>query len=494
MGRLDVRVKTEFSAKAYSIGKGEERRKNIIVKELSLSGALVQGLPDAGELFRIKMKLPTGSKVELDAEIVRVENGMTGLRLYYPDSFTMKKLWSSIRDDLSVHGICPYCGSTNSNGAGSCSACGYSLSFEDINYLKNHFKTTFLSRLESRVSKLDAEHLEKIINVIDREVLLSKGKPPEEEFVGTSPAMLEVFTMIRKVAPTDVNVLILGESGTGKELTARAIHERSPRREKPFIAVNSAAIPEGLLESELFGHEKGAFTGAYAARKGKFEQADGGTLFLDEIGDLPQGLQSKLLRFLEDRIVERVGGQGGKKVDVRIVTATNCDLEHMIEEGSFRQDLYFRLDGFTILLPPLRNRGEDNVILARFFLEKISRNENCPSRTFSDETLEVIRKYPWPGNVRELINKVRRGILMAQGSEICSADMGLQDAEIEMEECPMKRQVSKTQKEMIVKTLQDNNYVITRTAKALGISRPSLYSLMKKYSIARGNGKAHKGL
>ncbi len=494
MGRLDVRVKTEFLAKAHSLGKGEERRKNVTIKELSLSGALVEGLPEEGELFRIKMKLPTGSKVELDAEIVRVENGMAGLRLYYPDSSTMKKLWSSIRDDLAIHGICPYCGSPNGNGAGHCSSCGFSLSFKDINYLKDHFKTTFLLRLESRVSKLDADHLEKIINVIDREVLFSKGKPPEEEFVGTSPVMLEVFNMIRKVAPTDVNVLILGESGTGKELTARAIHERSPRRDKPFVAVNSAAIPEGLLESELFGHEKGAFTGACAARKGKFEQADGGTLFLDEIGDLPQGLQSKLLRFLEDRVIERVGGTTGKKVDVRIVTATNCDLEHMIEEGSFRQDLFFRLDGFTIHLPPLKVRGEDNVILARFFLEKISRNENCPSRTFSEETLEVIRKYAWPGNVRELINKVRRGLLMAQGSEISPGDMGLQDVGIEMEECPMKREVSKTQKEMIVKSLQEHDYVITRTAKALGISRPSLYSLMKKYSIDRGNGKAHTGL
>ncbi len=490
MGRLDVRVKTEFSAKAYSMGKGEERRKNVIIKELSLGGALVEGLFEAGDLYRIKMNLPSGSRVEFDSEIVRADKGMAGLRLYFAHSSAMQQLWNCIRNDLSLHGVCPYCDSKYSNGAGRCQVCGYSLSFADNNYLKNHFRTTFLPRLKNRISSLNAEHLDKIFHAIDREVLLSKGKPSEEEFVGTSPAMIEVFNMIRKVAPTDVNVLILGESGTGKELTARAIHERSARRDKPFIAVNSAAIPEGLLESELFGHEKGAFTGACAVRKGKFEKADGGTIFLDEIGDLPHGLQSKLLRFLEDRYVERVGSSGGKKVDVRIVTATNCDLEQMVEAGSFRQDLFFRLDGFSIHLPPLRDRGEDNVILAKFFLNKITRNENCPERIFSEKTLEVIRKYSWPGNVRELINKVRRGILMAQGNEIFPEDMGLRDLEMVRDECPLKRQTSITQKEMIEKTLQNNDYVITRTAKALGVSRPSLYSMMKKYSIGRGNGKS----
>ena len=194
-----------------------------------------------------------------------------------------------------------------------------------------------------------------------------------EEFVGTSPAMLQVFSRIRKVAKTDLSVLILGESGTGKELTALAIHERSPRKAKPFVTINCAAIPENLLEAELFGYEKGSFTGAYTSRKGKMESAEGGTIFLDEIGEMPMSLQAKLLRFLQDRVVERIGSTSGRRVNIRVIAATNCDLNCAQDEGRFRSDLYFRLDEFAIGLPPLRERGEDVVVLARYFLTKFAR-------------------------------------------------------------------------------------------------------------------------
>jgi transcriptional regulator with GAF, ATPase, and Fis domain len=296
--------------------------------------------------------------------------------------------------------------------------------------------------------------------------------------------------MIRKVAPTDMNVLILGESGTGKELTARAIHERSERKNKPFVALNCAAIPESLLEAELFGHERGAFTGAYATRKGKFEIADGGTVFLDEIGDLSPGLQAKILRFLEDRIVERIGAKGGRKVNVRIVAATNCNLNNMVENGRFRNDLFFRLDAFTINLPPLRERGEDKVILARFFFKKIAQTENSHLKGFSEEAIEAIRKYHWPGNVRELINKVRRSIVMAAGEHIEPADMQLDENKTAADENSFQGLAAKSQKELVIKVLEENNFVIARSAKALGISRPSLYHWMRKFEIKNNSSKA----
>ena len=201
------------------------------------------------------------------------------------------------------------------------------------------------------------EQLQKLVNFVDVDLLKVRASEEMQDFVGTSPHMLQIFSKIRKVAKTELSVLILGESGTGKELTALAIHERSTRKSKPFVTINCAAIPENLLEAELFGHEKGSFTGAYATKKGKMESADGGTVFLDEIGEMPMSLQAKLLRFLQDRIVERVGSTSGKKVNVRVIAATNCDLDLAIQEGRFRSDLYYRLDEFAIQLPPFGTGG-----------------------------------------------------------------------------------------------------------------------------------------
>jgi transcriptional regulator with PAS, ATPase and Fis domain len=289
--------------------------------------------------------------------------------------------------------------------------------------------------------------------------------------------------MIRKVAPTDIPVLITGESGTGKELTSMAIHERSGRRNKPFVPINCAAIPENLLEAELFGHEKGSFTGAYNQKKGKFEYADGGTIFLDEIGELSLNLQSKLLRFLEDKIVEKIGSNEGKKVNVRLIAATNRDLKAAIAKGTFRTDLFYRLDVFNINLPPVRDRGEDKIILARYFLNKFSKEMNL-MKTFSGEAIDAIKSYDWPGNVREIINKVRRAVVMSKESTITPHDLDLEVPTLETETVTSLKEVRYSiEKQKLIEAMKHCNNNISKVARVLGISRPSVYSLRKKYNI-----------
>ena len=241
-------------------------------------------------------------------------------------------------------------------------------------------------------------------------------KDQGDQIVGRSPELQEVFKAIGRVAPQDVTVLIRGESGTGKELVARALYHHSERRDKPFLAVNCAAIPEQLLESELFGHEKGAFTGAEKQRIGKFEQCDGGTIFLDEIGDMPTLLQSKVLRLLQQQEFQRVGGSETIKVDVRIIAATNRDLEQMVADGDYREDLLYRLNGYCIPLPPLRNRGDDIVALVKHFLARISKELQRKVEGIAPETLDVLTSYHWPGNIRELEGVIRQALLQSHGT------------------------------------------------------------------------------
>jgi len=296
--------------------------------------------------------------------------------------------------------------------------------------------------------------------------------------------MLKVFSLIREVAPTDIPVLILGESGTGKELTAKAIHERSQRHNKPFVVINCAAIPEALLEAELFGYERGAFTGAYTARKGKVEQAHGGTLFLDEIGDLSVGLQAKILRFLEDGTVERIGSRKPRRTNVRIIAATNRDLEEEVKRGGFRQDLFFRLNAFTIQLPPLRERGKDKVVLANYFLKKLCKENGAEQKHFSEEALAAIGSYRWPGNVREMINKIRRALVVSKGNALTPDDLSLESPAGEPSPSGIKALREKIERENLLKALEKTGYNISRTAKLLGISRPTVYNLMRRYGIS----------
>ena len=295
--------------------------------------------------------------------------------------------------------------------------------------------------------------------------------------------MLSIFSTIDRTARSDVTVLVTGESGTGKELVASAIHTKSARAKAPFVPINCGAIPDTLIESELFGHEKGAFTGAHVQRKGRLETADRGTVFLDEISELTPALQVKLLRFLQEHEIERVGGRERIPLDVRIVAASNTDLKKSITDGSFREDLYYRLAVVVIAIPPLRDRGEDTMLLARFFLEQLSREMGRKPRRFSQATEEAIRTYAWPGNVRELENKVKRAIIMAKGRVITPADLDLSPSSAESPMISLREARDEVERQTIIAALQRNHGNISRAASEIGVSRPTLHSLLSKYNL-----------
>ena len=306
-----------------------------------------------------------------------------------------------------------------------------------------------------------------------------------EGMLGTSPQMEGVFSFIRKVAPTTAPVLILGESGTGKEMAARAIHQRSARKDGPMVAINCNAIPENLLESELFGHEKGAFTGAHMQRKGLIETASGGTLFLDEIGELPGPIQVKLLRFLQERVFQRVGGRQELHVETRVVTATNADLKQGIATGKFREDLYFRLAVVTIMLPPLRERGDDVLLVAKQFLQRFATQNGKTGMTFGPDAVRAITRYAWPGNVRELQNRVQRAVIMADGKRITTGDLELGDVAGAASVPTLKELRESVEREALQRALKRSMGKIAPAAAELGVSRPTVYELMEKYGIGK---------
>jgi two-component system NtrC family response regulator len=324
---------------------------------------------------------------------------------------------------------------------------------------------------------------------------LQQRKRPEifEEMLGTSPQMQTAFALIRKVAATNAPVLLLGESGTGKEMAAAAIHRRSARKEGPFVAINCNAIPENLLESELFGHEKGAFTGAHMQRKGMIESANGGTLFLDEIGELPPPIQVKLLRFLQEQRLQRVGGRQEIQIDTRLVAATNADLKHLIETGKFREDLYFRIAVVTVRLLPLRERGEDVVFLAQEFLQRYAREIGRAGLVFTPDALRALKRYSWPGNVRELQNRVKRAVIMASGSRVTASDLELEHESpgIPTAALTLRQARENIEREMVQQALRRNAGRITSAAAELGISRPTLYELMEKLGISKDRANAN---
>ena len=310
------------------------------------------------------------------------------------------------------------------------------------------------------------------------------NESPLDGIVAASEGMLAVCRMIEKVAPTDVTTLLLGESGTGKELLARALHRLSPRAENNFVAINCAAIPENLLESELFGHEKGAFTGAHKQSIGKIELASGGTLFLDEIGDMPLALQAKMLRFLQERVIERVGGRQEISVDVRVVCATNQNPTDLIKEGLFRDDLYYRVSEITINIPPFREREEGRLILARTLLHKYCKSQKRAINGFADDAVQAIEEYGWPGNVRELENKIKGAVIMADGKTVTASDLGLQAGEDAGDSLNLRevRQHAETRAIRVALTKSYGN--ISKAAEMLGITRPTLYDLLSKYGLS----------
>jgi two-component system NtrC family response regulator len=294
--------------------------------------------------------------------------------------------------------------------------------------------------------------------------------------------MLRICRTAEKVAPTTATILVLGESGTGKELFARALHDLSTRRKERFVAINCAAIPESLLESELFGYEKGAFTGAAKQTIGKVETANKGTLFLDEIGDLPHALQAKLLRFLQERVIERIGGREEIPVDVRIVCATHQDLKEMITQGKFREDLYFRLAEITLEIPPLRKRPGDASLLSHIFVRRFAEEQRRGPMTLLPDAVDAIEAHPWPGNVRELENCIKRAVIMADGTVISAADAGLQ---VEAKESMLNlRQVrEEAERQAVTRVLGRVNGNLTKAAELLGISRPTLYELLNRFDL-----------
>jgi two-component system NtrC family response regulator len=334
------------------------------------------------------------------------------------------------------------------------------------------------------LSNLEQEH---------RVLQQQAGQNEFSELVGDSSKMQTVFRMIRRVGPSDVSVLITGESGTGKELVARAIHRQSARKGEPFVAINCGAIPETLLESELFGYEKGAFTGAVQQRKGRIEGARDGTLFLDEIGDIPLGLQVKLLRFLQDHTIQRLGGKETINVDARILAATNVDLQKAIKEDRFREDLYYRLCVVTIAVPALRERGSDVTLLARTLLTKFAEEEKKSLKGFTPQALEALTTYNWPGNVRELENRIKRAVVMAEGKYLTSENLELKDpSSAEEETSTLRASRDSRERDLVRLAMEKAEGNVSRAAEELGISRPTLYQLLARYGLKKPKSEDQK--
>lgn len=326
------------------------------------------------------------------------------------------------------------------------------------------------------------------LNKLEQENKLLQEKSSASSLDGllTNDAdMLKICRMVEKIAPTDTSTLIIGESGTGKEILARALHELSSRHENKFVAINCAAIPENLLESELFGYEKGAFTGANKQTLGKIELADGGTLFLDEIGDLPMALQAKLLRFLQERVIERVGGRKEIPVDIRVVGATHRNINDMVSSDEFREDLYYRLSEITISIPPLSARSADSILIARSFLQKYASMHNPKVKGFTKEAITAMEKYEWPGNVRELENKVKRAVIMAESPYVSHQELDLDDPSQAQISVNLRSIREQAERNAITKALNATGNNIKAAADILGITRPTLYDFMKKLNIEK---------
>lgn len=332
----------------------------------------------------------------------------------------------------------------------------------------------FLANRAYQMHELESEN---------RQFQKTRYQSPLEGIVANSSCMLEICQTIEKVAPSNATVLLLGESGTGKELCARALHDLSPRAKKRFVAINCAAIPINLLESELFGYEKGAFTGANRQTPGKLEYAEGGTLFLDEIGDLPMPLQAKLLRFLQERVIERIGGREEIPVDLRVVCATHQDLQAKIRTGEFREDLYYRMAEITIRIPPLRERENDILLLARTMLDQMNLEQGKSMKGFTDDALAAIETYSWPGNVRELKNRLKRAIIMANGNRITPQDLELEPPDSDSPAFNLREIREQAERQTVLRALTHADGKITKAADLLGISRPTIYDLIRKHNV-----------
>lgn len=339
--------------------------------------------------------------------------------------------------------------------------------------------------IDSDTIKLLVARALNLANLEHQNAVLQKTKTGMGRIIGNSESIMSVTRKAEKIAATDISTLLLGESGTGKEVFARSIHENSPRKDKPFVAINCASIPENLLESELFGYEKGAFTGANKTTLGKIETAQGGTLFLDEIGDMPIGLQAKMLRFLQERVIERVGGRNEIPVDIRVICATHRDLQTMVQNESFREDLFYRVGELPINIPPLRERERDVVLLAKTFLTQYRDEFSAKVKSFSEGAINAMLAHKWPGNIRELQNKLKSAVIMAEGTVIQADDMGLQAPEgnVEAESFNLREVRELAESRAIRRAFQRADGNMSKVAELLGITRPTLYSLIDKYEM-----------
>ena len=311
---------------------------------------------------------------------------------------------------------------------------------------------------------------------------LKASSSAQPDIIGNSDAMLKACRTVEKIAPTEITTLLLGESGTGKEVFARAIHKQSPRANKPFVAINCASIPENLLESELFGYEKGAFTGANKTTLGKIECANGGTLLLDEIGDMPLSLQAKMLRFLQERVIERIGGRQEIEADVRVICATHRNLAEMVADQTFREDLYYRISEITLTIPPLRERGHDVIVIAKALLQKFNKEYNSQIHGFTDNAVQAMLQHNWPGNIRELQNKLKSAVILADNKLIDAADLGLNgNSHNKLDTLRKVREQAETRAIRHAYAVANTN--LSKTADLLGITRPTLYALIDKYRL-----------
>ena len=334
---------------------------------------------------------------------------------------------------------------------------------------------TMIAERGLKLSLLEAEN---------RRLSENGASSPIKRIITADDGMLKVCRDVEKLAGTNVTVLVLGESGTGKEALARALHDLGPRAKQPFVAINCGAIPENLLESELFGYERGAFTGAVKQTPGRIETANKGTLFLDEIGDLPHQLQVKLLRFLQDQRVERIGGRAPIQVDVRVVSATNAMLQSQVDGGNFRSDLFYRLNSITLKVPPLRERAGDAVLLARYFLAMFNREFGRSVRGFSDDALLALAAHSWPGNVRELENRVKRAVVMSENRLVAASDLELAPPDEDLSLYDLRQARARAEREVVQRALARSNGQLSAASRLLGVSRPTLYTLLETHGMA----------
>ncbi|MDP5029341.1 PEP-CTERM-box response regulator transcription factor [Paraglaciecola sp.] len=357
---------------------------------------------------------------------------------------------------------------------------------------KNALKAINLGAYDFYQKPIDSDTIQilvsRAINLFNLEMEnrhLAAVAPSMDKIIGQSEGILAASRKAERIAQTDISTLLLGESGTGKEVFARSIHEHSLRKDKPFIAINCASIPENLLESELFGYEKGAFTGANKTTPGKIETAQNGTLFLDEIGDMPIGLQAKMLRFLQERVIERVGGRSEIPVDIRVICATHRDVPSMVAEQTFREDLYYRIGEISINIPPLRERNNDVILLARTFLAQYNNEFKTKIKGFSDSAIKAMTQHKWPGNIRELQNKLKAAVIMAEGSHIQADDLNLSvnDEVPSIDTLNLREVREQAESRAIRNAYQVAEHNMSRTAELLGVTRPTLYSLIDKYHL-----------